>query len=311
MREHKIALFGTIFLVIAFIFFVIEVIGFLLCFPRMNNFPHLQVLNIVNILFITGMLFFLLDFILSAILPFRKKSLIFSPVSNLKVSVGMTAYNDELAIAGTVKDFLDNENVSHIVVVDNNSTDKTTEEALKSGVEVVKEAVQGYGACCMRALREAARHGDIICLVEGDGTFCSSDLKKLMSYIENADMVIGTRTTKELNTPDSQVNFLIRWGNVFMAKLLQIRFLSIRLTDLGCTYRLIRRDALEKIIDKLKVTGNHFSCEMIVEALKNNLMVIEIPVTFRKRVGESKGVGNNIFRALVVAARMWYLIVTR
>ncbi|MEK7720920.1 MAG: hypothetical protein AAB359_00865, partial [Elusimicrobiota bacterium] len=142
-------------------------------------------------------------------------------------------------------------------------------------------------------------------------TFSGSDLKKLTAYIENADMVVGTRTTRELNTPDSQLNASILLGNVLMSKLLQIRFWSVRLTDVGCTFRVIRKAALEKIIDRLKVTGNHFSCEMLLVALENNLMVIEIPVTLKKRVGKSKGVGGNFFKAAITALNMWRLIMFR
>jgi len=225
----------------------------------------------------------------------------------------MTAYNDELSIGSSVKDFINRDNVYKIIVIDNNSSDKTAQEAIKAGAMVIKEERQGYGAACIRALKESMKYGDVICLVEGDGTFSGNfsgnDLKKLISYLENADMVVGTRTTKELNTPDSQMSFMLQWGNVFMAKLLQLRFWSVRLTDMGCTYRLIRKDALEKIIDKLQVTGNHFLCEMTIEALRNNLMVIEIPITFKKRIGQSKGVGNNFFKAAKTAFNMWRLII--
>jgi glycosyltransferase involved in cell wall biosynthesis len=235
----------------------------------------------------------------------------FSEMKNSKIAIGMTAYNDELSIGRAVKDFISQENVKTVIVVDNNSEDRTSEEAQKAGARVIREEIQGYGACCIRAMQEAMKYSDIICLVEGDCTFSGSDLKKFMAYLENADMVVGTRTTKELNAPDSQMNVLLQWGNVFMAKLVQIKFWSVRLTDMGCTYRVIRKDALVRIIDNLKVKGNHFLCEMILTALKNNLMVIEIPVTLKKRVGKSKGVGNNLFKAIGTAFEMWKTIISR
>lgn len=242
----------------------------------------------------------------------RKKSLILSPLPGSRVAVGMTAYNDEMSIAAAAKDFAAHERVAGVVVVDNNSKDRTSEEAVKGGAVVVRESVQGYGACCMRALREALdMKTEIICLVEGDCTFSGRDLDKMLAYVENADMVLGTRTTRELNTPDSQLSPSLRWGNILMAKLLQVRFRSVRLTDVGCTFRVIRRAALERIIDQLHVKGNHFSCDMMLTALKNNLMVIEIPVTLRKRVGESKGVGSDFFKAAATAFDMWKLIMFR
>lgn len=308
MRDYKILIYGVHFFIIALVFYLINVINFVFGFFSIYILQELPVLDVGNVFFIFGLMFIVLNFLLSAVLSGKKKSLIISPIPQPQISVGMTAYNDELAIGSAAKDFLSQENVSGVVVVDNNSTDRTTEEGLKAGAVVVREPIQGYGACCLRALREAMKSGDIICLVEGDGTFSGSDLKKLLAYIENADMVVGTRTTRELNAPDSQINPFILWGNVLMAKLLQLRFWSVRLTDLGCTFRLIRKEALEKIIGQLKVKGNHFSCEMLLAALKNNLMVIEIPVTLKKRIGVSKGVGGNILKAAVVGLNMWRLI---
>ncbi len=311
MKDHKILLYGVHFLAIAFVLFLIQVAGFVLGGLLPDVVQPVCALRLTNIFFLLGTALVAADFLAGAMKPGKKKSLLFAPMPNPKIAVGMTAYNDELSIGEAGRDFLRQEHVAGVVVVDNNSIDRTVEEGLKSGATVIKESVQGYGACCVRALKEAMRLGDIVCLVEGDCTFSGSDLKKLTAYIENADMVVGTRTTRELNTPDSQLNASILLGNVLMSKLLQIRFWSVRLTDVGCTFRVIRKAALEKIIDRLKVTGNHFSCEMLLVALENNLMVIEIPVTLKKRVGKSKGVGGNFFKAAITALNMWRLIMFR
>jgi glycosyltransferase involved in cell wall biosynthesis len=224
----------------------------------------------------------------------------------------MTAYNDEASIGDAVCDFKNRTGVSRVVVIDNNSIDATALRARESGALVVSEPVQGYGAACICALRQGLlTECDIVCLVEGDGTFSGVDLAKLVAYASNADMVLGTRTTKELTSPDSQMNWLMRLGNVFMAKLLQVRFWHVRLTDMGCTYRLIRQNALRRMIDKLSITGNEFLCEMTLTALRENLKTIEIPVSLRKRVGISKGVGGNIPKAVAVGLKMWKLILFR
>ncbi len=294
MREHKLLLYSAHLFVVAFLFYCVK-------------FFIADMGKIADFLFVLGCIFALFDF-LPAGFASSSKDLKFDEIKNPKIAIGMTAYNDEESIAMAVKDFKNMENVVSITVVDNNSIDNTAEKALEAGAIVVSENVQGYGSACKRALREAMNKADVICLVEGDCTFCGADLKKFSAYLENADMVLGTRTTRELNTSDSQMTFPLQWGNVFMAKLMQLRFLNVRLTDMGCTYRVIRKSALEKIIDELEVDGNHFSCEMILKALKKNLMVIEIPVTFRKRVGESKGVGSNFFKAAKTAFAMWKLI---
>lgn len=294
MREHKLLLYAAHLFIVAFLFYCMKF--FIASMGRVSDF-----------LFFSGCILALLDFLFRCSKS-RSKDLKFNEIKNPRIAIGMTAYNDEESIAMAVKDFKDRDNVVSITVVDNNSTDNTAKEASNAGARVVREKVQGYGSACKRALREAMNNGDVVCLVEGDCTFCGEDLKKFSAYLENADMVIGTRTTRELNASDSQMTFSLQWGNVFMAKLMQLRFLNVRLTDMGCTYRVIRKSALEKIIDELKVDGNHFSCEMILKALQKNLMVIEIPVTFRKRVGESKGVGSNFFKAAKTAFEMWKLI---
>lgn len=238
-----------------------------------------------------------------------KRWLEFNPVEDSKICVVMTAYNDQESIGVSVRDFKTREFVREVIVIDNNSADRTSETAEQAGAKALREPVQGYGACCIRALKEGLKSGcNVICLVEGDGTFSGSDLKKLTAYLENADMVIGTRTTTELNAPDSQMNMFMQYGNVFMSKLLQLRFWKVRLTDLGCTYRIIRRDALARIIDRLTITGNEFLCEMTLVSLEEELKVIEIPLSLKKRIGQSKGVGGNIYKGFITGMKMWNLI---
>jgi glycosyltransferase involved in cell wall biosynthesis len=223
----------------------------------------------------------------------------------------MTAYNDEEAIGPSVKQFKSLKEVVSVTVIDNNCTDNTALNARNAGAVVVKERIQGYGSACIRALKEARKKGNLVCLVEGDMTFSASDLKKLTAYIENADMVVGTRTTAEIIDSDSQVTWFMRYGNLFIAKLLQLRFWGkVRLTDVGCTFRVIRPEALDKIINKLHVRGHYFSPHMILVALENGLKVIEVPVTLKKRVGESKGVGSDSLKGLITGFKMWWMILT-
>jgi len=300
----------------AFHLFLISLLFYFLGLIKLFFNPFL-----FNELFFYGLildLIFLLTFFVELGIPMlffpEKKKFRFNPIlmQNLQVSVGMTAYNDEKAVGPSVKQFKELKEVVLVTVIDNNCIDNTALEAKKAGANVVKESVQGYGSACIRALKEARKTGNLICLVEGDMTFSASDLKKLTAYIENADMVLGTRTTAEIIDSDSQITWFMRYGNLFIAKLLQLRFWAkVRLTDVGCTYRIIRPEALDKIIDKLHVKGHYFSPHMILVALENNLKVIEVPVTLKKRVGESKGVGSDSFKGLITGFRMWWMILTK
>jgi hypothetical protein len=74
--------------------------------------------------------------------------------------------------------------------------------------------------------------------------------------------------------------------------MVQLLYDGPSLSDCGCTFRLTRRQALERILGDLTVGGSHFLPEMVILALRRNLKIIEVPVNYRGRVGESKITGN-------------------
>jgi hypothetical protein len=88
------------------------------------------------------------------------------------------------------------------------------------------------------------------------------------------------------------MGWFLRMGNWTVAKMLQMLYGGPSLSDCGCTLRLTHRAALERIRGDLTVGGSHFLPEMVILALKKGLKVIEVPVNYRGRVGESKITGN-------------------
>jgi glycosyltransferase involved in cell wall biosynthesis len=232
-----------------------------------------------------------------------------------KVSVVIPAYNEESGVGRMIEGFrreLESIEVPYeVIVVDNNSTDRTLEMALQCGARVVREERQGYGYACIRALMEAG--GDIIILTEADNTFNPRDVRKLLVYLdeEDVDLVLGTRTTLELVEMGAKMDWFLHWGNLFIAKLIQIQFWGkVRLTDVGCTFRGIKRQALLKVIDKFREGGPCFSPEMIIWSLKAGLRTIEIPVRYMKRLGYSKITANKK-KSLIVGFKMLKLILSQ
>ena len=206
------------------------------------------------------------------------------------VSVVFPAYNEEPYIRKAIEDFDIPGVVDEIIVVNNNSRDRTAEEASQTCARVVLETKQGYGHALQRGMREAA--GDIVILAEPDGTFVGQDILKLLAYSDEFDMVCGTRTTRELIWAEANMGWFLRQGNWVVAKMLQLLYNGPSLSDCGCTLRLIHRRALEQIQDQFTVGKSHFLPEMVILALKRKLKIIEIPVNYRGRVGESKITGN-------------------
>lgn len=224
---------------------------------------------------------------------------------NYKVSVVMPAFNEEENIYDAVGEFISLPNVDEVVVVDNNSKDSTNKLAAQAGARVVIEKRQGYGYACQKALGEA--EGDIIILVEPDGTFSARDVEKFLAYSNDFDFVIGTRTSKEMIYAGANMGAFLKWGNWLLGKLIEVLYNAPSLTDVGCTYRLINRSALYKIIDRFTVGGSHFSPEMMILAIQSKIPMIEISVGYRQRTGVSKITGKK-WNAFKLGLRMIKLI---
>lgn len=224
-----------------------------------------------------------------------------------KISLIIPAYNEELSIGYVIDDFKDI--VDEIIVVNNNSKDKTESIAKSKGVNVFTGSFKGYGGAIKFGMDNA--RGDILIITEADGSFFARDLEKILAYLKDADMVIGTRTTKQMTEQAANMNFLLRWGNVFVAKLIELLWIhkgETRLTDVGCTYRGIWKTDYCDIKDFLRETGPEFSPEMIIEAIRYNKRVIEIPVTYSSRIGGESKFSKNILSNAKIALKMLRLI---
>src|SRR5678816_3777562 len=88
------------------------------------------------------------------------------------------------------------------------------------------------------------------------------------------------------------MGWFLRWGNWIVAKMIQVLYGGPSLTDCGCTLRLTHRAALAQIQGDLTVGESHFLPEMVIAALKRGVRVIEVPVNYRGRIGESKITGS-------------------
>lgn len=237
----------------------------------------------------------------------------YDPVAR-EVTVALTAYNDEASIGDAVDDFRAHPLVKRVIVVSNNSSDRTLEIAREHGAIALNEEAQGYGRCVFRCLSEAAQYDDTPCVIlcEGDSTFRAYDIEKLLAYAPHADIVNGTRTVEPLRQFVTQLSSFMYYGNVFVGKLLEAKYLGRgTITDVGTTYKLCRRDALLKFLPSLNPAINlEFNAHLLDTALRERLLLVECPITFHPRVGESKGGNVNNTRALMVGLRMIVGIVT-
>lgn len=214
-------------------------------------------------------------------------------------------YAERDSIRGVIDGFFELGVVDEVLVVNNNAQDGTAEEVERTNARQVFESAQGYGHAIRRGLREAS--GDLIALVEPDGTFLPGDLLKLLTYSDECDMVLGTRTTRELIWAGSNMDSFLKWGNWAVAKLVEVLFNTSHLSDVGCTYRLLDRPLAEYIAENMRIGGSHAGPEIMLLTITSGARFVEIPVNYLPRVGQSSVTGNRLV-AIGLGLRMIGLI---
>lgn len=223
-----------------------------------------------------------------------------------KVSVIFPTYNEKESIRAAIEEFFASGFVDEIVVVNNNAAAGTAEEVAKTKAIQVFEKRQGYGQAIRRGFKEVT--GGIIIVSEPDGTFMGDDVLKLLAYSNQFDVVFGSRTSKGLIWKGANMGLFLKWGNIIVAKMIEILFLCpTQLTDVGCTMRLIKREAMEKIANKLYIGGSQFGPEMLIQTIFNRIPFVEIPLNYRKRVGNSSVTGNP-GKAFILGCQMVILV---
>ena len=222
---------------------------------------------------------------------------------NKKISVVIGTYNEADSIRSVIDGFFATGFVDEVIAVDNNALGNTKEEIEKTKARRVVETKQGYGYAYMRGLREAT--GDLIVMTEVDGTFDPNDIHKFLLYSNDFPVVFGTRTSRASIWSGAFMPFPVRFGNWAVAKLLEVIHNGPTLTDVGCTYKLISRQALEKIFPlfPLSAGDGKFSPEFMIWTIKKGFVPIEIPVMFKPRVGDSMYTGS-VWKAAKLGFKM-------
>lgn len=222
-----------------------------------------------------------------------------------KISIVFSTYNEKDSVRECIEKCFKTGVVDEVIAVDNNAVKGTKQEILKTKAKYFFEKKQGFGHGYQRALKEAT--GDIIIMTEPDATFEMNDIFKLLGYSDDFDVVFGTRTTSIMIGRKANMGWFLRWGNFAVAKMVEFMFGTSQLTDVGCTYRLIRRRAYSKIKNKFTVTGNEFNPDMMLQVIRNDISYIEIPVKYLRRVGVSSVTGD-FKRTIKVGLKMILLI---
>jgi glycosyltransferase involved in cell wall biosynthesis len=205
------------------------------------------------------------------------------------VDVIIPAFNEEKSIAKVIGDIPSL--VRHVVVANNNSTDRTAEVALAAGAKVVFEPQKGYGKACLTAMDWIKQQGvqpDILVFLDGDYSDYPQELEELIAPIAagKADLVLGSRAMGEREAGSMTIPQV--FGNALATTLMRWMY-GAKFSDLG-PFRAIHWG---KLIALGMVDQNFgWTIEMQIKAHQAGLNYLELPVRYRKRIGVSKVSGT-------------------
>lgn len=209
---------------------------------------------------------------------------------------------DEEASIGAVVSAIARQLVDEIIVGDNGSRDRTAQVARDAGARVVEAPERGYGAACAAALSAMSADTEIVVFVDADGSDDPGELPRIVEPVASgdADLVIGSRALGLVEpgamTPPQ------KFGNWLATRLIHL-FYGHRYTDLG-PFRAVRRELLDRIDMQDRRFG--WTVEMQIRALQEGGRVTEVPVSYRRRVGQSKISGT----VSGVAKAGWWILWT-
>lgn len=200
----------------------------------------------------------------------------------MRVSVIIPTRNESQALKHVLAD-IPVDLVSEVLVVDSDSTDGTPEIALQMGARVIREPRRGYGRACLTGLAQASSP-DIVVFLDGDYSDRPAELPLLLAPIAEgrADITLGSRLAAP-STP-AALFWHAALGNRLAAWLITLLY-GQKITDLG-PFRAGRADVLRAL--KLEETTYGWAVEMILKGALHGFRIVEVPVSYYPRIGQSK-----------------------
>lgn len=220
---------------------------------------------------------------------------------DVNICVIIPALNEQDAIGRVIAD-IPADLVSKVIVADNGSTDATVQAAQQAGAHVVHEPRRGYGAACLSGIA-AAGAPDIFVFLDGDYSDYPGEMRLLVEPIAEgrADFVIGSRMANGRGSGVIPVQ--ARFGNRLACVLMRVMY-GFCYSDLG-PFRAISTRGLRAL--DMRDTNYGWTIEMQIKAVKRGLRIIEIPVSYRCRIGCSK-VSGTVWGSVRAGYKILYTI---
>jgi len=216
----------------------------------------------------------------------------------VRVSVVIPTHNEAQAIGRVLAD-LPSHLVTEVIVVDSSSTDGTPDVARRMGAQVIQEPRRGYGRACLTGLANT-ENPDVVVFLDGDYSDRPAELPIILAPIieGRADIALGSRLSGKSNA--GALPWHQSFGNRLAAGLIRMLY-GVKVNDLG-PFRAGRADVLRSL--DLGEPSYGWAVEMILKGAVAGFRIVEVPVSYYPRIGESKISGT--VKGTVGAA--WFIL---
>ncbi len=196
------------------------------------------------------------------------------------ISIILPCRNEELGIGHCIEKIRSVCPDAEILIVDNNSNDRSAHIARMCGARVVLEECIGYGAACRKGFSSA--QGTLLVLADADNSYALTEIPALITELSDIDMVVGERILHQRDAMPFMHRFC---GNPFFSLLLRTLF-RVPITDTQSGFIAIKKDAFKKL--GCTSTGMEFISELYIKASRAKLSISHYPTTYKRRLGVSK-----------------------
>jgi glycosyltransferase involved in cell wall biosynthesis len=208
-----------------------------------------------------------------------------------KITVLIPCHNEESGIADVIKKFPMRKIARHgysleIIIIDNNSTDRTAEIARSLGVTVLHESKKGKGNAVRMGLHNISEDTDYVVMLDGDDTYRPQEILRLVEPLESnfCDAVIGSRLFGRISAGSMTSLNLI--GNRIFSILVRV-FYGVKVTDVLTGYFAWKKETILKLRPHLNSQGFALEMEMVTKMARLGAEICCIPISYDSRAGET------------------------
>jgi len=206
-----------------------------------------------------------------------------------KVTALIPCYNEEDGIGAVIKSFPTEQLRRHgyaleIVVIDNNSKDRTAEIAREQGVTVLFEPKKGKGNAMRRGFFHISSDTDYVVMLDGDNTYRPEEILRVLEPLSSGfcNVVIGSRLGGRISK--GSMKAFNRLGNWVYSHLVRYCF-RVNVTDVLTGYFAWTREALERLRPHLESEGFAIEMEMVTKMSHLGEEIYSVPITYDARDG--------------------------